>query len=327
VLCNRLAPGDILVMTNCIRDLKTALPEYEIEVRTPANEIFENNPYVTKLSYSEDEYNTAHKAFVSNAAPDREHRVKMLDNGVLCIDMQYPCIHGSGQSGDHFCQGHGKFLADMLGIDIPQKVLSPEIYLSETEKTWASQVFAAFEWKDPYWVINAGSKSDYTLKQYHRYQEVVDLLKDKVKFVQIGQTQHSHEALNGAFDLRGKTTLRQLFRLIHRAHGVLTCVSLPMHVAAAFQKPCVVVAGAREGTRWELYPNHQFLYVNGCLPCATYDGCWKSKTPDCVNLEEGIPLCLKMITPEDIVRSIERYYEGRMLSYAHITREKVANCL
>jgi ADP-heptose:LPS heptosyltransferase len=111
----------------------------------------------------------------------------------------------------------------------------------------------------------------------------------------------------------GKTNLRKLFKIIKESEGVITCVSLPMHIAAAFNKPCVVVAGAREGTRWELYPNHQFLYVNGCLPCATYDGCWRSKLEDCNNKVEGTPKCMMLITPQDIYNAVNRYYLGVIL--------------
>ena len=88
-----------------------------------------------------------------------------------------------------------------------------------------------------------------------------------------------------------------------------------MHIAAAFRKPCVVVAGARESTRWELYPNHQFIYVNGCLPCATYDGCWKSRTSDCTNKIGEVAKCMTLITPNDVCGSIVRFYNGGMLTY------------
>lgn len=120
--------------------------------------------------------------------------------------------------------------------------------------------------------------------------------------------------------MRGKTNIRELFRLIHKSQGVLSCVSFPMHVAAALEKPCVVVAGGREGTRWELYPSHRFLYTNGALDCCLYDGCWKSKVEECAHpvkaidhLNQKQPLCMEMIRPEDIIRACELYYLGGVL--------------
>ena len=286
-LVNRLSPGDVLVMSNTIRDLHKAHPgKYITDVESPCSAIYENNPYITKL---EGDYET--------------------------IDMQYPLIHRSGVLGCHFSEGHRAFLEKKLNINIPQTDLRPEIYLTQAEKEWVSPAVTKANAPEKYWVLNAGSKGDFTLKQYPYYQEVVDILnKEGINVVQIGQKEHRHALLNGTYDLLGKTNLRELFRTIYHAEGVITCVSLPMHAAAALNKPCVVVAGAREGTRWELYPSHQFLYVNGCLPCATYDGCWKSKHEDCVNLEDGIPRCMKLIRPEDVARSVFRYYEGGMLS-------------
>ena len=122
--------------------------------------------------------------------------------------------------------------------------------------------------------------------------------------------------------MRDKTNLRQLFRLIYHAEGVITCVSLPMHIAAAFAKPCVVIAGGREGARWEMYQNHRYLAINGCCPDAKWDGCWKSKMAECKNLIDDIPFCMKLIRPIDIVRAVELYYLGGILKNDKIEKIK-----
>lgn len=304
LLINRLSPGDILVMTNCIRDLHLAHPgKFITDVRTPCPDIFKNNPYITKLTYDENEYNQINTWFASNVG-----KTKMLGD-IMCVDMQYPLIHQSGARGTHFAEGHREFLEETLKIKIPQTKIRPELYLSEQEKNLPRLI------KDKYWVINAGSKGDYTLKQYPYYQEVVDLLKDKIIFVQIGVASHNHKPLEGVIDMVGKTNTRELFKLLWHAEGVISCVAFPMHIAAAFKKPCVVVAGAREGTRWELYPNHRFIYVNGCLPCADYDGCWRSKLEECNYKKNGVPICMILIKPEEVAHEVERYYEGGLLKY------------
>lgn len=328
LMLNRLAPGDILVMTNAIRDLHKAYPgEYLVDVRTPCNEIFENNPYITKLQYDEAAYQKINsrfsrttqednnKLFRRIAAGEKELIREFLDQigDVLVIDMHYPLIHESGVVGHHFSQGHRSFLEQVLERQISQTDLRPQIYLSQTETDWPSPALVKEGVQGPYWVINAGAKSDNVLKQYPFFQEVVDRLKDKITFVQIGQASHLHAPLSGVVDMRGKTSIRELFRLIAKAEGVISCVSFPMHIAAAFSKPCVVVAGAREGTRWELYPNHQFLYFNGCLACAPYDGCWRGVTHECNNKKNEIPLCMLLIRPEDVAWAVERYYVGGIL--------------
>jgi ADP-heptose:LPS heptosyltransferase/ubiquinone/menaquinone biosynthesis C-methylase UbiE len=329
VLVNRLAPGDILVMTNAIRDLNISYPnKYQIDVRTPCNDIFTNNPHITKLKYNEDRFNEINNKWCQTTHNENDALLNRIRQGerdlvskflapiddVLAIDMHYPLIHRSGTGGSHFSEGHSEYLSDMLGVGINQTDLRPELYLTENERNWISPVSVELGYSEPYWVINAGSKSDFQLKQYPFYQEVVNLLKGKVQFVQIGVKGHNHTPLEGVLDMVGKTdNHRTLYRTIFHAQGVLTCVSYPMHIAAAFNKPCVVVAGAREGTRWELYPNHQFLYVNGCLPCATYDGCWKSKIEECVNKINNVAKCMTLIEPEDVSRAIQRYYKGGVL--------------
>ena len=100
-------------------------------------------------------------------------------------------------------------------------------------------------------------------------------------FVQVGEAGHHHPALRGVLDLRGKTDLRQLVRLVHHAQGVLCPVTLHMHLAAAVpvkagmprNRPCVVVAGGREPSQWEAYPHHQYIHTNGALPCCDNGGC------------------------------------------------------
>jgi ADP-heptose:LPS heptosyltransferase len=319
LLLNRLAPGDILVMTNAIRDLQLAHPgKYQVDVRTPCNEIFNNNPYITKLQYSEDIYEQYNQDF-QKAERWKKHPKYNTEfiGDVMVLDAHYPLIHKSGTLGSHFSEGHRQFLEDALEIVIPQTDLRPQIFLSQDEQAWVSPARVKGGVEGKYWVINAGSKDDVSLKQYPYYQEVVNLLKDKITFIQIGQKAHNHKPLEGVIDMVGQTNLRELFRLIYRAEGVISCVSLPMHIAAAFSKPCVVVAGAREGTRWELYPNHQFLYVNGCLACAPYDGCWRGKPDDCNNKKGGIPRCMLLIRPGDVAWAVQRYYEGGMLEVAH----------
>ena len=312
ILRNRQSPGDILVMSTAIRALKAAYGDrFLIDVHTPCNEIFDNNPYLNR-----------------GAVVGVEDQV---------IDMHYPLISdhkargfnlpGAGVSGRHFSDGHRKFLEEILEVEIPRAGLLPDIFLTQDERLWPSPLLSYFADTEKYWVLNAGSKSDYPLKQYHRWQEVVDIwnkLNPDIKIVQIGQTEHNHPALNGVLDMRGKTSIRQLFRLIHHSEGVLSCVSFPMHAAAALEKPCVVVAGGRESTRWELYPNQRFLYTNGALDCCLYDGCWKNKIDECkhptnFSSEPGetgfkAPLCMEMIRPHDITRSMELYYMGGVLS-------------
>ena len=295
ILRNPLSPGDILVMGAAIRALHKKYPgEYRTDVRSPCSAIFTHNPYITPLN--------------ENDATTRS------------IEMKYPEIHKSGQSGLHFADGHRLYLADQIDKPIPQDGIRPDIFLSQDEKLWLNPLAIEHGYKGKYWVINAGAKSDYPLKWYPFYQEVVNKVSEEkfadFKFAQIGVKAHKHELLDGVYDMLGKTAnVRQLFRLIYHAEGVISCVSFPMHIAAAFQKPCIVIAGGREGPRWEFYPNQRYLYINGCCPSAMWDGCWRSKEKDCPHLDDKkVPLCMNLIKPHMVTDAMRMYYEGGILA-------------
>lgn len=173
-----------------------------------------------------------------------------------------------------------------------------------------------------------------------KYQAVVDYFRGKIKFVQVGEKNHFHPPLKNVINLIGKTDLRQLIRLVYHADGVLCPVTLTMHLAAAIEtkrgkhpdRPCVVVAGGREGPQWEAYPNHQYIHTCGALPCCQKGGCWKSrcqkvgdgdkkdeknlcKNPIQISPELRIPQCMHMINEYDVIRRIEHYYDGGVLEY------------
>ena len=164
-------------------------------------------------------------------------------------------------------------------------------------------------------------------------QEVVDCFRDRVRWVQVGELGHHHPPLNHVIDLRGKTDLRQLIRLVFQSSGVICPVTLVMHLAAAVpmrqdrqppkNRPAVVIAGGREPPHWEAYPHHQFLHSVGTLPCCDNGGCWKSRTFPlgdgersdqslCLDPIESsqLPRCLHEITTEDVIRAVGKFIRG-----------------
>jgi hypothetical protein len=109
-----------------------------------------------------------------------------------------------------------------------------------------------------------------------------------------------------------------------------------MHLAAAVEtkrgqppnRPCVVIAGGREPTHWEAYPHHQFIHTMSALPCCANGGCWRDRTDRlrdgdkrdrpqnlCVDVVDELPHCMDMITPRDVVRRIEGYFDGGFVKY------------
>jgi ADP-heptose:LPS heptosyltransferase len=296
---NWLSPGDVVMLTAAIRDLHRAYPvRFLTDVRTACPALWENNPYLTPLD--------------KEAADVRS---------IVC---HYPLIHTCNDAPYHFIHGFIEYLNERLGLHIRPTEFKGDIHLSEQEKSQPSPVERALGKRRPYWIIAAGGKYDYTIKWWHRrrWQEVVDHFKGRLLFVQVGEKGHYHPPLKNVLDLRGKTTLRELIRLVYHADGILCPVTLHMHLAAAVPLPpgrkrlrsCVVVAGGREPAHWEQYPGHHFLHTIGALDCCATGGCWKSRTvplgdgsrldvPGALCLDvtaQGMPSCMEMITAEQV---------------------------
>ena len=310
ILENYLSPGDILMLTATVRDLHDTYPgEYMVKVKTPCPALWENNPYLA--DFADDD-------------PDAEV--------ILC---EYPLIHRSNHSPYHFIHGFRLFLNERLGISIKPSLFKGDIHLSNVEKSWMSQVEEITkELPTRFWIIVSGGKKDFTAKwpDSDRLQKVVDHFRNRILFVQCGESgvQHEHPPLKNVINLVGKTDLRQMVRLMYHADGVVCPVTMFMHLAAAVEtkhgpinRPCVVIAGGREPVQWEAYPHHAFLHTASCLPCCDNGGCWKSRVAPLgdgedkdmslceipVRLSNGrmLPKCLDMISAKDIIRAVDRY--------------------
>ena len=96
---------------------------------------------------------------------------------------------------------------------------------------------------------------------------------------------------------------------------MLSPVSLPVHVAAAFDKPAVVIAGANEPPYWAAYRKHQTLHTDGVYPCEcwSYAGCkntipfpnpYRHKPFEAEMVP--VPKCRAAIRPVDVLIALER---------------------
>lgn len=292
---NRQAIGDILMFTCAIRDFAQKFPDWPINVHSTVMHIWDNNPYLTRdLTPENAEIIEVGPSFLTNAS-NRDDR--------------------------HFANAFRLSIEEKLGISIPQGAIKPDIWMTEEEIS-ALPIVAP-----PYWIIVAGEKGDWTAKTYpfKRWEEFVQK-HPEITFVQIGAKEHRHPHLSfpNVINLIGKTQdrdtgFRDLLKLFYHAEGSIGLVSFQMHLAAAFNLPCVVVAGAREPARFTRYPGHQYLCTDGCLPCAEKSACWHcdlEKRCKFVVEQDGqkFPKCVDIITVSDIDRAFMQYYQGKRLS-------------
>ena len=297
ILSTTLCPGDVLTLTAAIKSLHDTYPdEYETDVRSTVSEIWQHNPLITPMRRGK---------------------------GVKQIAMDYPLINRSNQRPVPFLAGYTEHLGERLGRPLTLTTNRPDLYLADDEKNWTSQV-AELGWSRPFWLINAGQKTDFTAKQWpvESYQSVVDRTQGRIRWVQVGATEHDHPPLSGVIDLRGQTDHRQLIRLAWNAHGGIGGVSYLMHLLAAWQKPYICLLGGREPVSWVTYPQQQTLHTIGALDCCRFGGCWRSRVvplddDDSKNrslceypitgLIKPVGQCMAMIRPESVIHALERY--------------------
>lgn len=302
ILANFQPPGDVIMLTAAVRDLHGCYPgRFLTDVRTDCPELWEHNPYLTPLDPGDPE--------------------------VRVLECHYPLIQSANVRPVHFVHGFIEYLNQQLGLQMRPTRLAGDIHLSDEERTTPSPAAQILGADVPYWLIVAGGKFDFTIKWWHfrRWQAVVDSFRGRMLFVQIGAAHHYHPLLNGVLDLRGRTSLRDLVRLVYHAEGVLCPVTMIMHLAAAVEprpggppvRPCVVVAGGREPPSWEAYPGHDFLHTIGRLPCCAKGGCWRARSVAlgdgddkddpknlCVDVVNNLPRCMHLITPGQVAQAV-----------------------
>ncbi len=253
-LTNPLPPGDVLVDTVAIASLHRTYPgEYRTNVDTTWNDvIWAGNPHI-----------------------DRTLRRQECQQA----EFHYNAIHEIGRRDVSFMQAVVENLARVIDRPLNLEVTKPQIYLSDQEK---SQRLRGLENIGSYVVLNAGYKHDYPAKfaGSHIWQQVVDTLKHRVTFVQVGEVatdgRHYHKPLNGALNLIGKTTPRDMFSLVHHSLAGMGPVSMLLHLCAGLDRPYICTGGGREEQNWIAYSSTIYLHTLGMLNCCKKQACWST---------------------------------------------------
>ncbi len=280
------APGDLLMLTVAIRDLHKMYPGLiQTDVFSCYPEVFFNNPYLTYFP---------------------------KDGSIPIQDLPYGEVRDKlAPLGYHFSSVFIYIINELYDLKVMKTSMRPEIYLTPDEK--ADVLVKRFRLERPYWLINTGVKNDIPIKGYPpaMWQKVIDGLVDEgVNLYQVGSHHDVHPSHRRIKSLIGETeNLRDYFSLMYHSSGSLGHVSMHMHIAAAFSKPCVVIGGGREDCRWETYPDHRFLNTIGHLDCCQERGCWYSKIHECKHPWKDTPyaLCMAMIEPERVIKEVLNY--------------------
>jgi len=191
VFKNRQAIGDILTMTAGIRDFKNAFPNTKVGVITTAMHLWDHNPNI-------------------------DHNFK--DNEKILEIGPGFATNKSNLLNLHMCNAFRTDIENKLHISFPQGPIRPDIWMTQDEYNRPPLI------DGPYWLFIYGGEPGWPAKQYHRWQEVMNMLKDDIKIVQLGVKGHPYPHLDNTVDYIGKTEdrntgLRDLFNLFLHAQG------------------------------------------------------------------------------------------------------------
>jgi ADP-heptose:LPS heptosyltransferase len=125
-------------------------------------------------------------------------------------------------------------------------------------------------------------------KEWGRFQAVCEALRDENPVVQIGSA--ADPKLEGAIDLRGKTSVRESAALLANASVFIGLVGFLMHLARAVDCRGVIVYGGRETPELTGYSAN--VNVTGNPSCSP---CWQRSRCDYEHV------CMKMIEPETVI--------------------------
>lgn len=321
------------MMTGLVRDLKLLHGDkYLVDIRTKFSDLWRFNPYLTPLD---------------KADMPRVELISLGGDGPNAADRQSIGMSKKSANGGekaHYCTAFHRAFQKLTGIRVTPQFSKPDIHLSAEER------------REPiiqgrYWIVIPGGKTDITVKWWStaRFQEVVNQLRSKgLQIVQEGadKPRHFHPPLDGVLNLNGQTSIRDLIRNIYHAEGVICGCSLPMHIAGALEKPCVVLFGGREEPWYEEYSNqwnafgpdaapvrvpHKLLHTIGQLSCCKHGGCWLQRVerlndgrqraersicvmPDRSDPNQTLPKCMSMITVDQVIAAVMGYYADGTLA-------------
>ena len=146
-------------------------------------------------------------------------------------------------------------------------------------------------------------------KSWEGWDELPPLLDMPV--VQVGMVHDNR--INGAIDLRGKTSLPQLCDVLQRADGVVCTEGGIMHLTYALGcENAFILRGPTRGKLFE-YPGQRWIDSHVC------DICWGDTGDWYANCARGVgAVCMKTITPERVAMNVQEVRVEDMVEVARV---------
>ena len=292
----KMGIGDVCLFTIVVESLMKMFPDqFAVDVTGKfTQEIFRNNPHITKLVHSE----ASHIDF--------EHKDKYLMDKGSITHQEAVC----------------RYVSEKLKIDLKPQFNRPIFYLTPEENrrrisVKVGDVVSVID--GPYAFINAGWKDDIEVKWYPRYQEVVNDLKKlypRLTIIQVGSKDYhprsakiNHPPLEGVVDMRGRwdTDAWEFILAANQAEFGIGPTSFIKHVFSGLGRPYVCVIPGDEPLSWTWSPGVKYITRYGQLPCCQFGACYKHTWAKCTDMRgERLPACMD-IPPDEIVAGVQEF--------------------
>lgn len=286
------AIGDTVVMTGLVRCIATDLDCRVIVYVKQNDEIFQHNPHVL-FCRSYEKMNRLERMLIKNG----------LD---ILRGKHIAKFHPQMRDTKSYLLNHREHLIVTNSRHIPNlqyRTLRTEIAFGEEERERLGRTLSL---PASYAVIKPTGKTSVTTKKewgLKNFQAVIDAFPD-ITWVQPGAP--DEPLLDGVIDLRGKTTLRELFYLIANARFTLGIEGLYNHIAGAFEHPSFVVYSGFSYREMTAYPNTVAIIQDQLPNCAP---CFLDGLKDCP--VPGKP-CMGELTPEFAINTIRHTLAQRI---------------
>ncbi len=223
-------------------------------------------------------------------------------------DKVYDVSYKLSKYEEAYCRQHRiRATAYLCGLDPDELVTNkPDIVLTEAEIARGQELLKSCTRKKVALCIDSNDvrRSFPTNK---RRSFIYGLQEDmtEVDFVLIGYK--GSMSYEGTLDLRGTTTIREMFSIVYNCDAVITIDTSTLHVAGAFQKPCILLPNTIRG-EWRSYPETVIVAPKvPCYPCN--DRIAKIKNTKC-----GLDLhgfCLGTIASQRVTKELRKILEKK----------------
>jgi len=281
--------GDILMLIPTLKTLHSM--GYSVEVVTRFPDALKYLPYIQRCvkSLDEVEINSYEKVF------DISFKLSLYE--------------------EEFCRQHRvKSSAILCGVN-PKNLIScrPEIYLTPEEKQFARNVISDSSQNIVIAFTSADNRRIYPRERRqflvdtihstfpgYRIILIGDTLGDSLELRRKGKTSTFFKYTN-CLDLRGTTSIREMFAIVESANIVITIDSSPLHVAASFFKPTIFLPSTID-SEWRAYPETVSIEPPvSCYPC-------NDRNEECVNYSHP-GWCIGKISPQIILKELKKFVE------------------